>query len=162
MQFTASVDGSRAENRIARSSDAASCYRLGPLAGANANLTVIVPLHDEAPGVVALAAGLRELVAASAECRVDLVLVDDGSTDDTHPLLVEHFEGMPCQILRHPTNEGLSAALSTGLGAARGELVGWLDSDLTYAPAVLLELAAAVLHYFSLQKAYKNSKNHLI
>lgn len=110
-----------------------------------AALTVVVPLCDEAPGIPGLARALRDFVAGAAENReVDLVLVDDGSSDDTLELLEEQFEGMRCRILSHPYNRGLSAALSTGLAAARGDLVAWLDSDLTYHPDVLEMLATAV------------------
>ena len=49
-----------------------------------------------------------------------------------------------CEILQHDHNLGLIAALETGLSAARGELIAWLDSDLTYDPGVLTPLAAAV------------------
>ncbi len=109
------------------------------------SLTVIVPLHDEAPGVPALAARLRRWLADEVEPRaVDLVLVDDGSQDDTWPLLQRHCADLPVQLLRHDHNRGLTAALATGLSAARGESIAWLDSDLTYDPAVLGALAEEV------------------
>jgi dolichol-phosphate mannosyltransferase len=108
-------------------------------------MTVIVPLRDEADGVAALARRLASLVAREAPPRrVDLVLVDDGSTDETAALLEEHFADAPALILRHPRARGLGAALATGLEVTSSPLVGWLDADLTYDPAVLLELAAAV------------------
>ncbi len=109
------------------------------------SLSIIVPLFDEEQGVPALAARLRAFVAAEAVPRaVDLVLVDDGSGDATHARLEEHFRGTGAAILRHPHNRGLTAALATGLASARGDLVAWLDSDLTYDPSVLLPLAAAI------------------
>ena len=115
------------------------------MAASPASLTVVVPLHDEAPGVTALATAMRRFVEETARDRaVDLVLVDDGSTDGTDELLREDFEGLPHQVVRHDDNRGLTAALCTGLRSARGELIAWLDSDLTYHPDILEVLARAV------------------
>jgi dolichol-phosphate mannosyltransferase len=106
------------------------------------SLTVVVPLRDEAASVPTLAESLAAFHRNERERRVDYVFVDDGSRDGTHDLLVRHCAALPCRILRHDVNRGLSAALVTGSDAASGELIGWLDADLSYRPEVLHELAA--------------------
>lgn len=109
------------------------------------SLSVVVPLFQEESGVEHLQQGLTRFRAIEERVRkVDFVLVDDGSTDRTQELLRKHFAGWPAEILRHPTNQGLTAALRTGSSAAKGELVAWLDSDLTYEPEVLTALAAQI------------------
>jgi dolichol-phosphate mannosyltransferase len=110
---------------------------------APASLTIVVPCKDEAAAIPALAAALRASLAGAPRA-IDLLLVDDGSTDATAELLERHFAGLPARILRHDRNLGLGAALATGSRAAAGDLVGWLDADLSYDPAVLLELARAI------------------
>src|SRR5690606_31709305 len=52
--------------------------------------------------------------------------------------------GEPFGIVEHGANRGLTAALHTGTCAARSELVGWLDADLSYEPALLGRLATRV------------------
>lgn len=114
-----------------------------PLASRKSSLTVIVPLFQEEDGVAKLAQGLARFHASERDIRdVDFVLVDDGSTDRTAELLRTHFADWPARILTHERNRGLTAALATGLTAARGDYVGWLDSDLTYEPEALSGLAA--------------------
>ena len=109
---------------------------------ARPSLSVVIPLYQEEAGVPALARGLATWLQIERGTRpVEFVLVDDGSTDRTHDLLRAGFAGWPAQILRHGRNLGLTAALATGFAAARSDLVGWLDSDLTYEPAVLSRLA---------------------
>lgn len=108
------------------------------------SLTVVIPLYREEEGVSDLAAALDSF-AAGTERGVDFVLVDDGSTDATGDRLRAEFDGRPdATILVHPHNLGLGAALETGGLAARGDYVAWLDADLTYDPAVLADLAAAL------------------
>lgn len=105
-------------------------------------MTVVVPLFDEADNVDALGQALATFLSDENTVRpVDFVLVDDGSTDGTGERLRALAEELPARIVVHPDNRGLTAALASGVAAARGDLVGWLDSDLTYPPAVLAELA---------------------
>src|SRR5262249_5510318 len=62
---------------------------------------------------------------------VDVIVVDDGSTDDT-PAVLERYAGR-IRVLRQP-NRGLAAARNTGLAAARGTFVSFLDADDVMAP----------------------------
>jgi len=65
---------------------------------------------------------------------VDVIVVDDGSTDDT-PAVLERYAGR-VRVLRQP-NRGLSAARNAGLAAARGTFVSFLDADDVMAPTKL-------------------------
>ncbi|MEM7200400.1 MAG: glycosyltransferase [Planctomycetota bacterium] len=105
-------------------------------------LSVVIPLHNEVEAVPALVARLRRFVAAS-DRPVELIVVDDGSTDGTYEKL-QGRDPLDLVVVRHAHNRGLTAALWTGLGASRGALVAWLDGDLTYDPDLLLQLAAQV------------------
>lgn len=109
------------------------------------SLSVIVPCHQESAGIPELANRLRTFAATEGRLRVlEFIFVDDGSSDDTFDLLVLHCGDLPGRILRHPQNLGLTHALKTGSATAEGALIGWLDADLTYAPEILTQLAAAV------------------
>lgn len=109
------------------------------------SLTVVVPLYQEEAAVPGLSTGLREFLRTESVQRdVDFVLVDDGSTDRTLALLHQHFADLPARIVAHERNRGLTEALLTGSRAARGSMVGWLDSDLTYEPDVLRRLALLI------------------
>ena len=112
-----------------------------------AGLSIVVPLFDEEEGVGALIAALRGVVASLAPLReLELILVDDGSRDRTWERLTRETEdGDPrWRVLRHDENRGLTAALLTGSLAARLPIVAWLDADLSYDPAILPSLIAAL------------------
>jgi dolichol-phosphate mannosyltransferase len=107
-------------------------------------MTVVVPFYNETASVDALARELTTFLSEESRVRpLDFVFVDDGSTDDTHARLRRIATGLPAQVVAHAHNRGLTAALATGLAHTRAELIGWLDSDLTYPPALLGKLAAA-------------------
>lgn len=110
-------------------------------------LSIVVPMYDEAEGVAALVARLREFVATeSARRPVELILVDDGSRDGTWDALLAAIPAGDARwhCLRHAANQGLTAALRTGSDAATMPLVAWLDADLSYEVATLGRLAEAL------------------
>jgi glycosyltransferase involved in cell wall biosynthesis len=63
----------------------------------------------------------------------ELIVVDDGSTDDTQAVL-ESFKDPRIRVFRHSVNRGVAAARNTGLAAARGEFIAFLDSDDEWRP----------------------------
>jgi dolichol-phosphate mannosyltransferase len=100
-------------------------------------LSVVIPCYNEAENVAGLKETLTPVLAnLSASPRwqeVELILVDDGSKDDTARLLEEAFAGLPnVKLIRHGVNKGLGAALRTGFAASSGDIVINTDSDATY------------------------------
>jgi glycosyltransferase involved in cell wall biosynthesis len=104
-------------------------------------LSVVVPMFNEAATLRELVARCRAAAAAS-DRDFEIVLVDDGSTDDTPRLLAELCDGERVRSLRPPHNVGQFRATQLGLTAARGELVCVLDADLQDPPELLADLAA--------------------
>ncbi|MEV5506486.1 glycosyltransferase family 2 protein [Streptomyces orinoci] len=104
-------------------------------------LSVIVPFFNVqtyAPDT------LRSLQANTRE-DFEFILVDDCSTDDT-PEILRRAEGeLPGAVLiRHRKNGGLATARNTGLDAARGEYLAFLDGDDWLAPGYYPQLLAAI------------------
>jgi dolichol-phosphate mannosyltransferase len=98
------------------------------------NLSLVIPCYNESDNVVQMR---DQLVSIRAELErrgpFELVLVDDGSSDDTYARLSSAFAGWEnARIVRHDRNRGLGAALRTGFAHARGEVIVTTDSDGTY------------------------------
>lgn len=67
-----------------------------------------------------------------------IVVVDDGSADDSIPVLREHFPQV--ELVEHGDNRGFAAAIATGVNAAKTEMLVFLNSDVRPAPDFLLPL----------------------
>ena len=106
------------------------------------SISIVVPLHNESPNVRPLAE--RVFAALNTEARdLELVLVDDGSTDDTWAQMEAAHRAEPrIKLLRHQKSTGQSAALWTGFKASRGSWIGTLDGDLQNDPADLPKMFA--------------------
>lgn len=98
-------------------------------------VSVVIPARDEAENLVGL---IPEIAATLAGSTFEIVIVDDGSTDDTVSV-VESLagQGVPVRRVAHPHSLGQSAALMSGVRAATGELVVTLDGDGQNDPKVL-------------------------
>ena len=98
-------------------------------------ISIVVPCYNESEGVPQLRARLMPVVKELEKSNeVELIFVDDGSTDNTNQLLRENFPEKNTNIIKHEQNLNLGAAVRTGLLAANGEIIVTMDSDCTYAP----------------------------
>lgn len=103
------------------------------------SVSVVIPCYNEADGIAQLSEKLTPVLDRVAKrYEVELVLVDDGSTDDTYALLQKAFASRPAtKVVRHEQNMNLGAAVRTGVAESRGEWIANLDSDCTYDPSLL-------------------------
>jgi len=104
-------------------------------------LTVILPLYDEEALLPALPALLDRVRATLEGHDVRLLAIDDGSTDGTAEGLAR-IAGL--DVVRHPENRGVGAAMTTGLTEATGDAAIVYDPDEAYAPEVLPALLKAL------------------
>ena len=104
-------------------------------------LSVIVPFYN----VQTYAPDTLKSLAANAREDFEFLLVDDCSRDETPEILERAERELPgAVLLRHEQNGGLATARNTGLDAARGEYVTFLDGDDWLAPGYYPELLAAI------------------
>jgi glycosyltransferase involved in cell wall biosynthesis len=105
-------------------------------------LTIVVPCFNEElvlPFLRDTLSSARQLLGKTYDLQI--ILVDDGSTDRTWPVLQELFQSDPeYRLLRHASNLGIAAAILTGIRAAETEIVCSIDSDCTYDPHQLEKL----------------------
>ena len=100
-----------------------------PAAGRIASLTIVLPCWNEAAAIEGVVRAAAE-VGARLCAGLELLVVDDGSTDDTLPRLRALEAQLPAlRVLHHPRNLGYGAALRAGFRAARGEYIFYTDSD---------------------------------
>lgn len=96
-----------------------------------------MPVYNEAPTV---RRAIEDVLAAEVGMDVELIVVDDGSTDGTREQLESGGWPERVRILHHDRNRGKGAAVRSALGAARGEFATIFDADLEYEPADLATL----------------------
>ncbi len=99
-------------------------------------VSVVVPAYNEAAHLVPnLRAVCDYLATLEGAYRWELIVVDDGSADETGRLADEFARGRDnVRVLHHVTNFGLGQALRFGFSRCAGDYVVTLDTDLSYAP----------------------------
>ncbi len=103
------------------------------------SVAVIVPCWNEASTVAATCESLLALEYPKE--KLEIILVDDGSTDAT-PEVMTRFEEHPRVRIIRKENGGKHTALNAGIALTRAELVGCLDADSFVAPDALREIVA--------------------
>ena len=104
-------------------------------------LSILMPVYDEKATVLQVVA---RVLAVEFPCEVELVIVDDGSTDGT-PALLDALVDPRLRVLHHPANAGKGAAIRTAAAQARGDWMIICDADQEYLPEEIPSLLAPVL-----------------
>ena len=136
-----------------------------PAVPAAPRVSVLMPTFEQAAFIG------RALDSLWAQSYVDweLIIVDDGSCDDTAAALAPWLADARVRYLRFDSNGGLGRAINAGLDAARGELLAYLPSDDVWYRAHLAQLVAclerepgAVLAYSGVRHHYNRSADGIV
>ena len=95
-------------------------------------VTIIIPAFNEESSLRAVLDSV--LAADTAPFGKEIIVVDDGSTDGTAPLLNEYARERGINVFRHATNRGKAASIRTALQQATGAVILIQDADLEYSP----------------------------
>lgn len=108
---------------------------------AHLRTSVVIPCFNEAGNIKSLVAEIERVLEQSG--RVDFVLVDNGSSDDTHKLLTSATTGLEgITIVRLEQNQGYGGGIKFGLSFCKGEVIGWTHADLQTKPTDVLTASA--------------------
>lgn len=111
-------------------------------------LSIIIPVCNSAPYLRAC----LDSVCAQTFCDWECVCIDDGSTDGSDVILDEYAKRDSRFRVVHQTNAGVSATRQRGLELARGEYIGWVDSDDIIEPS----------HFENLYRVIEESQADLV
>ena len=100
-------------------------------------VSVVMPTFDQGRFI---ARAIQSLLGQQLR-EWELIVVDDGSPDDTGEVVAPYLDDPRVSYVRLPRNRGLGAALNDGLARARGRYIAYLPSDDVYYPAHLAALA---------------------
>jgi len=115
-------------------------------------LSIIIPAYNEEESIGATLEqtleSLADIAKAAALASVEVIVVNDGSSDATRERVKQCVERLGAdsavELVEHPVNRGYGAAIKTGFAAARGELLGFMDADGTCEPATFGALCRAL------------------
>lgn len=103
-------------------------------------ISVVIPLYKEASNLPTLLSGLTAALTGTG-CPFELILIDDGSPDETWKVILEEAKTSPAVLGLHLSrNFGKELALCAGLERARGDIVVVMDGDGQHPPALLPEM----------------------
>ncbi|MEB3241179.1 MAG: glycosyltransferase family A protein [Synechococcus sp.] len=118
-------------------------------------VSVVIPTYNRLPILRQCLTALEQQIDLPEGDDFEVVLVDDGSTDDTVAWLRQHAAGYPHVRLLQQDHGGPALGRNLGVDQARGELIVFIDSDLVVVPTFLRE------HLESLRRAWQRQGNRL-
>jgi glycosyltransferase involved in cell wall biosynthesis len=113
----------------------------------NSTLAIIIPAYNESESIGKVLRHLIQFVFNEMTDGVEMILVDDASSDGTFELakaIATKHSNCPIRIMRHPVNRGYGAALKTGILATTAEYICITDADGTYPNERIPELFKVV------------------
>lgn len=122
------------------------------------DLSVVVPIYNEEENVAPLHERVSAALAASG-LEYELILVDDGSSDGTFPLLRElAARDRRVKVIRFRRNFGQTAAMAAGFAAAGGRVIVPMDGDLQNDPADIPMLCAKIDEGYDVVSGWRKNR----
>lgn len=99
--------------------------------------SLIIPCYNEAQNIPLLLERCKKVANVN---DIEVILVDNGSTDDTPNVLLQLLPNYPgCRSIKVEVNKGYGYGILSGLRAANGDIVGWTHADMQTDPIDALE-----------------------
>jgi glycosyltransferase involved in cell wall biosynthesis len=115
------------------------------------SLSIIIPAKNEMASIGQVVAKARQNFA-----EAEIIVVDDGSTDDTGRIA----ESAGARVVRHPESLGNGAAVKSGARAARGEILAFMDADGQHDATEFVQLLEKLADGYHMAIGARNSNSH--
>lgn len=99
-------------------------------------VSIIIPVYN---GALLIERCLKSVIEQEGDFKVDIILIDDGSTDDSMTIAKAHFQNI---VVIHQKNQGPAAARNKGIEQATGKYLAFLDADDYWRSTFLKETVA--------------------
>lgn len=108
-------------------------------------LSIIIPVYNEEQTIKQV---LNAVTSVNLSCQKEIIIVDDGSTDETGSQISKfksQNQSLKLKIIHHETNQGKGAAIRQGINKATGDYILIQDADLEYNPEEIPKLLTPIL-----------------
>lgn len=122
-------------------------------------ISIVIPLHNERESLAPLMQSICEVMDRT-EDEYEVLFIDDGSTDGSFNTLEELYKTYEkkMRVFRFTRNYGKSAALSTGIKEARGDIIITMDADLQDDPVAIPDLLAKLDEGWDVVSGWKKKR----
>ena len=120
----------------------------------NKFVSIILPIYNEAASIKELHKIIINVLRTN-NINFEIIAVDDGSTDNTYKILKTI---KPIIIIRHAKNYGQTAALSTGIQKAKGNIIIPLDADLENDPREIPKFLAKLDEGYDVVSGWRKNR----
>jgi len=108
-------------------------------------ISIIIPTYNEAGNIKSL---IEKIFSALKGYKVEIIVVDDNSPDETWKIVQKLQTKNPrIKLFRRLGQLGLTSAYNFGISQSKGNIIGWMDADLSHPPDLLKKMITLIPQY---------------